>query len=120
MHKMKTRFPLSLIALLLCLVSMPGIASHEDTKPILTTTAAVSYPEESRKLNEQGDVVIDVLVNEDGTPLETNVRSSSGYPRLDKAALGAAKHWRFKPALDDGKPVDAWISVPMRFHINTD
>jgi TonB family protein len=55
------------------------------------------YPEVSRQRGEQGVVWIAIQVNGQGAPLQTLIKQSSGFVRLDQAALNGVKSWRFKP-----------------------
>ncbi len=71
----------------------------------------------SKRLNEQGTVVLRVLVKSDGSAGAVEVKSSSSYPRLDQAAVEAVKTWRFNPATSDGKPIDEWYQVPIPFKL---
>jgi protein TonB len=66
-------------------------------------------------LGEQGRVVIRVLIDKDGKPQQGNIEQSSGYARLDQAALRAAMDWRYVPGRRDGKAQDMWFSVPIQF-----
>ncbi|HEV2561949.1 MAG TPA: energy transducer TonB [Rhizomicrobium sp.] len=85
-------------------VSQPGI-----TPPVATTshvTTQSDYPVLSRELNEQGNVLVQYTVKEDGTVGDVSVVKSSGYPRLDDASVAMVKQrWLFKPATKDGKPI---------------
>jgi protein TonB len=72
-------------------------------------------PPLSRKLGEQGTVILRVLVKADGTAGAVDVKTSSGFPLLDAAAKGAVESWRFNPATTDGKPVAEWHLVPIVF-----
>jgi protein TonB len=64
----------------------------------------------SRRLGEQGFLLIEVLVDEQGRAVEAKLVQSSGFPRLDQAALAGVKdNYRFAPGTVDGKP------APMRF-----
>ena len=67
----------------------------------------------SKRLNEQGTVILRVLVKSDCTAGNVEVKSSSGFPRLDQAAIGAVQTWRFNPATIDGKAVEEWYKVPI-------
>jgi protein TonB len=76
------------------------------------------YPPTSRRLGEEGSVVLQVLVGADGKVQDGKVQTSSGFPRLDEAALKhALRAWRFTPGTEDGKPVTAWHSVKVTFRI---
>ncbi len=72
----------------------------------------------SKRLGEQGTVVLRGLVRHDGTAGTVEVKSSSGFPRLDESAINAVKTWRFNPATVDGKAVDEWYQVPIPFKLN--
>jgi protein TonB len=36
---------------------------------------------------------------------------------LDRAAVAAVRGWHFLPAVRDGRPVSAWVEIPVRFHL---
>jgi protein TonB len=76
---------------------------------------APAYPTASRRLGEQGRVLMRVLVSVDGAPDKVEMRESSGHPRLDSAALEAVRRWKFVPARQAGHPVAAWVLVPIAF-----
>lgn len=73
------------------------------------------YPAASRRLNEHGTTVIRVLVAENGSVLKAEVGESSGYERLDKAALAAVRRWRYLPGKRDGTAEAMWFNVPVSF-----
>ncbi len=73
------------------------------------------YPKMSLRLGEQGTVVLTVMVKSDGSAGDVEVKSSSGFTRLDRAAADAVKTWRFNPATVDGKAVDKSYEVPITF-----
>jgi protein TonB len=79
---------------------------------------APAYPSVSRRLGEEGRVVLRVYVLADGTAGEVQVRTSSGYERLDQAAVDAVKRWRFVPAKRGTEPVAAWYLQPINFSLN--
>ena len=83
------------------------------------TNIKPSYPPMSKRLSEQGTVVLRVLVKSDGTAGTIEIKSSSGFPRLDQAAIDAVKTWRFNPATNDGKPVDEWYPAPFTFKLQS-
>ena len=73
------------------------------------------YPKMSLRLGEQGTVVLTVMVKSDGSAGDVEVKSTSGFTRLDRAAADAVKTWRFNPATIDGKAVDKSYEVPITF-----
>lgn len=75
------------------------------------------YPLSSRRRNEQGRVVLRVELGEDGRVDGATVKSSSGSPRLDEAALNAVKKWRCKPAMRNGVAVRAVALQPFNFSL---
>jgi protein TonB len=77
-----------------------------------------AYPVLSRRLGEEGRVVLNVRVLADGSPGRVEVQASSGYPRLDQAALEAVSRWRFVPAKRGEEPLDASVLVPLNFRLD--
>lgn len=92
-------------------VSIPASYSASNLKP--------TYPTMSKRLGEQGTVVLRVLVKADGTAGAVEVKSTSSFPRLDQAAMEAVKTWRFHPATSDGKAIDEWYQVPIPFKLQS-
>lgn len=74
-----------------------------------------SYPALSRRLGEEGKVVLRVELDEAGQVSAARVSSSSGYRRLDETALSAVRGWRCHPAQRDGQPVRAVALQPFNF-----
>ena len=75
------------------------------------------YPQISRKLGEEGTVTLHVEWNEAGRITSSRVRTSSGFRRLDDAALAAIDHWRCNPAKQEGLPVRAVAIQPFSFQL---
>lgn len=73
------------------------------------------YPALSRKLNEQGRVLLRVNVAADGNATEVQLHTSSGHPRLDDSALATVRRWKFVPARLGQEAVAAWVLVPIAF-----
>ncbi len=69
------------------------------------------YPSQSLRAQEEGLVVLQFLIGEDGVPLDSKVDKSSGYRRLDEAARKALVLCRFKPGTENGKPVQSWARL---------
>ena len=76
-----------------------------------------AYPALSRRMREQGRVVLRVLVNTRGAADDVQVSNSSGHPRLDDSALEAVRHWKFVPAKRGSAPVAAWVLIPVSFRL---
>ena len=77
------------------------------------------YPALSRRMGEEGRVLLRVLVSPQGTPVEINLKQSSGFPRLDAAANEAVAKWRFVPAKRGDEAVEAWVIVPISFSLQS-
>jgi protein TonB len=74
-----------------------------------------NYPPVSKRLGEQGKVVVRVLIGADGTPQRAEILQSSGFDRLDQAGLSAALKWRYVPGKRGGLPEAMWFNVPINF-----
>ena len=82
---------------------MPRIDARRSQQP--------EYPAASRRLGEQGSVVLQVLVDTDGRVIDSKLLQSSGYDRLDQAALaGVRSDYRFLPGTVGGKPQQMWYT----------
>ena len=75
------------------------------------------YPKLSLKRKEVGTVWLTLTVTAEGFAKDVRVKETSGYVRLDKAALEAVKRWRFSPARRFGQPVDAEYELPIHFKL---
>lgn len=79
---------------------------------------APAYPAVSRRLGEEGRVLLAVQVDADGAPRQVRIARSSGYPRLDSAAQAAVEKWRFVPARQGEHSVAASVNVPIHFRLD--
>lgn len=75
------------------------------------------YPQLARLRGEEGTVVLEVYVLATGRVGEVRLRRSSGYDALDASARETVRKWRFVPAKQGEKPVEAWVSIPIRFRL---
>jgi protein TonB len=73
------------------------------------------YPRISKQRNEQGKVVVNVFIGPDGLAQKAEIKTSSGFERLDQAALATVKAWRFAPGKRGGVPEAMWFAVPLNF-----
>lgn len=78
---------------------------------------APQYPTLSRRLREQGRVLLELLILADGTIGEIRVKTSSGFARLDQAALSVVKHWRYVPANRRGEAIPFRYLQPIEFSL---
>ncbi len=94
--------------------SEPGAISQQ-----LKTSNRVepTYPATSRRLGEEGTVRLKVLVDEKGRPKDVGVLNTSGFSRLDQAAIEAVKRWRFVAATDGNRPISTWTQVAITFKL---
>jgi len=77
-----------------------------------------AYPPLSRRLGEEGKVLLRVRVGADGHPVAVDVERSSKFERLDEAARRAVGSWRFVPARRGDEPVEGSVSVPVVFRLD--
>lgn len=76
------------------------------------------YPEDSIERRETGQVNVRVIVGANGQVTSAVVEKSSGFRRLDSAALMAAKRSTFYPYIHNGVAVAVMASIPYRFDLN--
>jgi protein TonB len=77
------------------------------------------YPPSSRRLGEEGKVMLRVLVNDKGRAEKADIQKSSGFPQLDEAARQAVMRAIFKPYVEDGKPQAVFAIIPIRFQLDS-
>lgn len=91
------------------------VAPKSDPRRPLTQP---EYPPSSRRAGEAGTVVLEVYVLENGRVGEAKVKDSSGYPKLDEAALREVKRsWRLVPGTENGKAVPMWGQFAVTFKL---
>ncbi len=78
----------------------------------------VFYPRLSKDIGEQGVVGVRLFINESGEVKSVTVAKSSGFERLDKAALQLASRIRFKPYLINGTPSRVNAGISIKFQLN--
>lgn len=72
----------------------------------------------SERLGEQGKTVVRAVIGIDGRVKQASVGSSSGYDRLDEAAVSAVTNWRFVPGKRNGVVEEMEFSVPISWVLN--
>jgi periplasmic protein TonB len=73
------------------------------------------YPPISRRLNEQGKTTVRVLIGTDGLPQRAEIVKSSGFDRLDQAAVATVMRWRYVPGKRGGVAEAMWFNVPINW-----
>ena len=78
---------------------------------------APSYPPLSRRMGEEGKVILRVSVSPQGTAESVEIRTSSGSTRLDESAQKTVRNWKFIPAKRGENTVQSWVLVPVIFKL---
>jgi protein TonB len=76
------------------------------------------YPPMSRRLGEEGKVLLRVRVTADGQAAAVELEKDSGFERLDEAAKQAVARWRFVPAKRGDEAIEASVIVPIVFRLD--
>ncbi len=103
--------------------SRQGDHMNDDTQlefelPVLTNREPpVEYPPDLFRQEVEASVILRLFVTETGivVPESTRVAESSGYPRLDSAALAGVSSMTFAPARRDGQPISTLFLQPVQF-----
>jgi protein TonB len=74
------------------------------------------YPDEARAKKVQGVVIVEVLIDEDGSVADARILRS--IPDFDEVALGAVKQWRFVPTLLNGQATALLMTVTVNFTLS--
>lgn len=108
-------------------VTAPTLAppSHDATATPAPIEASLAYrrapltfPTQAVRQRMQGTVLLRVLVDEQGKPVDVEIEQSSGYSLLDRSARAQVlARWLFQPATVDGRPARAWARVPVTFDL---
>ncbi len=86
------------------------------TLPVLLIKVEPEYSEQARQAKFQGTVLLRVIIDDKGFPRQISVIRPLGM-QLDEKAIEAVKHWRFKPATKDGRPVGVDATVEVNFRL---
>lgn len=95
-------------------ITPPSIANVRSVGRVLDQC----YPSASRRLNQEGRVLLQVVISPDGKLISSKVVQSSGFDRLDGAAADCvARRLRFNPGQRDGQAVEAAATLPITFQL---
>ena len=114
-------------------VAPPSPAPAPSASPPAATAASLSparfeaaylhnpppnYPAISRRLGEEGKVMLKVRVSPAGQALAVDIEKSSNFQRLDEIARQTVANWRFVPARRGEEAIEASVIVPMTFRLD--
>ena len=85
--------------------------------PAVVQKGKLEYPQAVVEDGVEGQVKLTVLVTESGTVGEVKIAQSSGDRRLDAAATEFVKGWRYRPAVQDGKPRSVYTYAVVIFEL---
>ena len=86
-----------------------------DVKPRIVSRPPLEYPASALKAGIKGYVIINLLIDKDGSVELAKVLEADPGDTFDNAALNAVRSWRFSPAKYKGKPVKIWAKQKIRF-----
>ena len=102
----------------------PGTASNDvvefsalDKKPVVKNSVAPEYPESLQQSGTDGRVILQGIVEKDGTVSNIRVLKSSGHEAMDNAAIEAFQQFLFEPGEVNGEPVRTKVVVPFQFRV---
>lgn len=95
----------------------PPVIELPSSKAAYLNNPDAPYPPLSRKLGEDGTVILRVFVTASGEAGQVQLLKSSGFDRLDDSALNAVRRWRFVPGKRGGVPEGMWFNVPVKFNL---
>lgn len=102
-----------------CDLKHAELAEHCVSPPQALTKINPVYPEKARRARTEGTVILDLIVQKDGSTREIHPTSSPSK-LLSQAAIDAVKQWRFDPPTYQGNPVEAEMTVQVNFSLRTD
>ncbi len=96
----------------------PDVEAKFDPRGRYNAFPDTEYPSQSRRLGEEGKVIISILVQPDNSVGDVKVVQSSGFERLDSAAVEwYRKRGRFLAAVKDGQPIASWKTITVNFQL---
>jgi len=115
----KTLLLIAGMLLFSCASQTPLVHPNELDKELeVKNSPAPDYPDEAREKGHEGTVIVEAVVDVDGTVESVEITQSSGYRELDKAAKDAAKQWVFSEPTKDGQPVMTVVVITFKFELS--
>ncbi len=94
-------------------IELPSSSADYLNNPVPT------YPPISKRQGERGTVLLRVWVETDGSAARVELKQTSGFDRLDEAAISAVRHWKFVPGQRNGVVTAMWVNVPVVFELRS-
>lgn len=96
-----------------------GPGGEDLSEPAVLTRYAKLYPRAARNAGEEGSVLVGVTVSAGGSVTEAYLAESSGFDRLDRAAVKSAYNWRFSPAKNAaGDAIESTAMIRVHYSLN--
>lgn len=80
---------------------------------------SIIYPEYAKKKGIEGTVIVRVLVSKSGSVVKTIVDRTDNKA-LTNAAVQSVKKATFTPAIKNGKTIQCWVALPIKFQLSKD
>ena len=98
-----------------------GTVLSSPIKPKAIRTTLPEYPLASKRLGEEGVTGLRLFITAEGKITDVQLDSSSGYSRLDDAALKhVARYWAYTPCTQNDKPVACWFTTKLRWKLESE
>lgn len=88
------------------------------SKPAIRHSVQPRYPRIAKRRNQQGVVMLEVVVDTEGNSMNIKVLQSSGFDLLDKSAIAAVENWEFEPQKRNNQLVMSRVHIPVAFQLN--
>lgn len=99
-------------------ILIAGIGGVTNPELIGSSKVSPKYPDLARKAKIEGQVILQALIDSDGTVKEAQILKSPGAKfGFDEEAINAIKQWRYKPGLQNGRPVAVYFTVIVTFRL---
>ncbi len=89
-----------------------------ETPSFKTRPAPIPYPSQARRRGQEGTVLVEVWLDENGKQIKRILARSSGVGALDKTALKAIAKWRFSAYVENGRALAHRVHIPIRFKLD--
>jgi protein TonB len=89
-----------------------------EVQPQVINKVPPTYPDLARRAGVEGTVYLDLLVDKEGKVRDVKILKPSGSNvGFEEAAKEAVKKWTFSPAIQNGKPIAVWMTLPVKFQV---